>query len=289
MIGIAIGDFIGSTYEPLMFNKGFRFKEPPMFNSFDDIPKGSKFTDDTYLAFAQIESILENKPLHICFKEWAARYPDAGYGRMFTKWLYSGKPTYRSFGNGAAVRATLLAQIYKDDEDDDEVLKHIKVTHDHPDVIKGVKLVTLFTRTYNVVIDEIKALEQNKAFGTHMYHTYLKPTYPFIQTDIDKLSKSGIPSAKAEPTVRNALVVTLQPDNPVDMISRALYLNEDPDTQAAIVGGIIDQTFHDPLLIRTEYEGSNLHWGDLEYYIRNHFDAKMNYWYEKFTKTYNLI
>ena len=74
-------------------------------------------------------------------QKWGKKYPNAGYGCMFSQWL--GTPdhkTYGSFGNGAAMRVAAAGWLF----DDIETTRHIaaltsEVTHNHPEGIKGAE------------------------------------------------------------------------------------------------------------------------------------------------------
>ena len=107
MIGAILGDIIGSPYE---FDMGDKTKEFPLFG------RRSQFTDDSVMTLAVAEALLDSmgkedeeirKALVASMQKWGARYPDAGYGGMFYRWLQAGDPQpYGSYGNGSAMRAS---------------------------------------------------------------------------------------------------------------------------------------------------------------------------------------
>lgn len=288
MIGLAIGDFLGSSYEFKLFEGKFRFKEFPTFNSLDDVPKDCRYTDDTILSFALVEALLTGEPYHLCLKKWAIHYPNGGYGHFFFKWIQSTKTSYRSYGNGAAVRATVLGHVYKDDPKKlvEEVTKFTNYTHGHPEALKGAIMAAKMAAVYHNEYRSDFTHEEKIAFSNkllammhqefpHVVREGKKGEYDYTFTDFDELSRDGMPSAKSDPTVPHGLLVACFPDTGTNMLARAMYLNEDPDTQGALVGGIIDNSIFDYSPITKEFAIEK-------------FDKRMLYWYEKFTKTYDL-
>lgn len=138
MLGAIIGDIVGSTREW----RNIRTED------FELIPKGSRFTDDTVMTLAVAEWLMtdpEHKPgtLVACMQRLGRRYPNAGYGGMFRKWLASDNPQpYGSFGNGSAMRVSPVG-LYANSLDEALELARItaSVSHDHPEGIKGAQAV----------------------------------------------------------------------------------------------------------------------------------------------------
>lgn len=106
MYGAILGDMIGSPYE---FDRGGKTKDFPLFS------QGSRFTDDTVMTIAVADALLkvgeEADEAAVCaavvrsMQRWGRRYPRAGYGGLFRRWLASDEPEpYGSFGNGSAMR-----------------------------------------------------------------------------------------------------------------------------------------------------------------------------------------
>ena len=142
MYGAILGDIIGSPYE---FDMGDKTKNFPLFT------EESHFTDDTVMtlaiasAFLKIptdatdEAIRREVTTHL--QAWGVRYPHAGYGGMFRRWLRSSdsKP-YGSYGNGSAMRVSSVAWLF-DDLDTVRRMARLsaEVTHNHPEGIKGAE------------------------------------------------------------------------------------------------------------------------------------------------------
>lgn len=171
--GIILGDIIGSKYEL-----------SPRF--FEDIRKvellgpGHSFTDDSVMTIATYEAtkylkkhkpIFEKKKIKAyreSYLKYGNRYPDAGYGESFYRWLHSSAPKpYSSFGNGAAMRAGIIGAMFSDVND---VIKYAYYSampsHNHPEGIKGACVTAVITWMilYGASKDDIK--------------TYIKRMYP---------------------------------------------------------------------------------------------------------------
>lgn len=304
MIGIAIGDYIGSSLEGKMYRREFKFKEIPAYFGKDPIPKYSRFTDDTVLAFALVEALLSDKPYYKCIKDWATYYPKAGYGKMFMSWMRSNKTSYSSYGNGAAVRAAIIGQIYAK-ESTEELEKKISLytrqTHGHPYALKDALIVGKMAACfYNKSSDMEVSNEElvNELYGIiHEYYPTLvykdEETNKWVEPSIEDSSNAAIFSARSYPSVLHSCQVAAQAPlfHPVYSINKGLWLNEDPDTQAAIVGSIFDNADLEALKKKGWQQPADIdywEWADVENHVLEQFDNKMRYWYEKFTKEFNL-
>ncbi|MGX8686332.1 MAG: ADP-ribosylglycohydrolase family protein, partial [bacterium] len=141
MIGAILGDMIGAPYE---FDRGGKTKEFPLF------VRNSEYTDDTVMTVAAAEALMDSmgksddeirRALVKSMQKWGHRYPNAGYGGMFYRWLFSGNPRpYGSFGNGSAMRVSSAGWLF----DSLEETRHMarltaEVTHNHPEGIKGAE------------------------------------------------------------------------------------------------------------------------------------------------------
>ena len=138
MLGAIIGDIVGSTRE------WHNIKT----EVFELVPKGSRFTDDTVMTLAVAEWLMtdpEHQPetLVACMQQLGRKYPDAGYGKMFSKWLMSDNPQpNNSFGNGSAMRVSPVG-LYANSLEEALELARItaSVSHNHPDGIKGAQAI----------------------------------------------------------------------------------------------------------------------------------------------------
>src|SRR6185436_11721179 len=135
MLGAICGDIIGSVYEhhPI---KTIAF---PLFG-----PR-SRFTDDTVMTAATAAALLGDLSYEQAYREYGRRYPNAGYGGAFRRWLDTADPQpYGSWGNGSAMRASPIGWARNSaDEVLEEAARSAGVTHDHEEGIKGAQAVAL--------------------------------------------------------------------------------------------------------------------------------------------------
>ena len=143
MFGAIIGDIVGSSYE---FDvNDIKTKEFPLFS------RRSTFTDDSVMTLAVAQAMLDasvrkndgilRERLIASMQTLGKDYPYAGYGLRFSAWLDMDDPVpYGSYGNGSAMRVSPAAWLF---DTIDEVRRaarlSAKVTHNHPDGIKGAE------------------------------------------------------------------------------------------------------------------------------------------------------
>jgi len=135
MIGAISGDIIGSVHE----GTPAKPKTFPLF-----VPQ-SRFTDDTVLTVAIASAIRGGVDFGVALRQWGRRYPHAGYGGRFREWLFREDPApYNSFGNGSAMRVSAIGWAFDDVADvSREAAESAKVTHNHPEGIKGAQAVAV--------------------------------------------------------------------------------------------------------------------------------------------------
>ena len=144
MYGAILGDIIGRPYE---FDRGNKTKDFPLFSEMSD------FTDDTVMTVAVADAFMsamtvddmewKRKRLIHGMQKFGKRYPDAGYGTKFRRWVKQRYPKpYGSFGNGSAMRVSSIAWLYDDLETEQSMARlSAEVTHDHPEGIKGAEAI----------------------------------------------------------------------------------------------------------------------------------------------------
>ena len=141
MLGAITGDMVGAPYE---FDRGSKTKDFPLW------VKESNFTDDTVMTVAVAQALMDTQggsdddilaAVQGSMQRWGRKYPFAGYGGMFRRWLVSRHPKpYGSFGNGSAMRVSAVGFMYDTLERTREVAAlTAMVTHDHPEGIKGAE------------------------------------------------------------------------------------------------------------------------------------------------------
>lgn len=227
MIGAIAGDIIGSVYE----HRQIKTKVFPLFHD------RCCFTDDTVLTVAIADAILSGRSYKQSLKEIGSRYPQAGYGGSFIRWLHSDNPRpYNSWGNGSAMRVSPVGFAFSSEE---EVLGHAKMTaevsHNHPEGIKGAQATALSvflarTGTGKEQIRE-RIIEE---FGYDLNRTVdnIRPNYSF--------------DVSCQGTVPEAIIAFLDSESYEDAVRNAISLGGDSDTLASITGGIADAFYGVP-------------------------------------------
>ena len=140
MKGAIFGDIIGSAYE---FNNTHDY-------NFELLRPESDFTDDSVMTFAVARALIQSRggsdeeikeTLIDSMKDLGQRYPDAGYGGMFYRWvLGNDRRPYNSFGNGSAMRVSSAGWLYETLEETLHAARlSAEVTHNHPEGIKGAQ------------------------------------------------------------------------------------------------------------------------------------------------------
>lgn len=227
MIGAITGDVVGSIYEwNNIKTTEFELFEGKCF-----------FTDDTVLSVAMADAILTDRSYTQVLREYAKKYPDAGYGGRFRQWINNDDDTaYNSWGNGSAMRTSPVAYAYNTLE---EVLAKSKefaeVTHNHPEGIKGAQATAsaiFLARLGNSKL-EIKAYITEQ-FGYNLDRTLdeIRPTYKFNES--------------CQETVPEAIIAFLESTDFESAIKLAVSLGGDSDTLACITGSIAEAFYKVP-------------------------------------------
>ncbi len=250
MYGAILGDIIGSPYEFDFQN--IKTKDFPMFK------EDSEFTDDSVMTVAVADALMKIRDLPTedpaewdqeakfmmtqSLKKWGNRYPDAGYGARFIKWLRCGEGPYNSYGNGSAMRVSSAGWLYGTLEETRKmaVLSSV-VTHDHPEGIKGAESVAsaIYLARTGASKEEIKEYII-KEFGYDLSRTCddIRPGYHHIETCQD--------------TVPEAVTAFLEGESFEDVIRTAVSLGGDCDTLTCIAGGMAEAFYGVPDDLRAE-------------------------------------
>ena len=175
LCGAIAGDIIGSRYE-FFPHKDTNF---PLFHN-----EYSDYTDDTVLTIANADWLISSNCLLGIMQDYGKRYPTAGYGGMFKRWLREEAPKpYNSWGNGSAMRVSPVGWAFDTLEETLEAAKQsAEITHNHPEGIKGAQATAaciFLARTGNSK-EEIKEYIE-KTFGYNLSRTCdeIRPTYQF--------------------------------------------------------------------------------------------------------------
>jgi ADP-ribosylglycohydrolase len=219
MLGAIAGDIIGSVYE----SGWMKSTDFPLFT-----PE-STFTDDTVLTIAVADCILHNKDYAETLKKYGRRYPNAGYGDMFSRWLNTAASLpYNSYGNGSAMRVSPVGFAFNTLE---EVLEQAKmsaeVTHNHPEGIKGAQAIAsaiFLARTGKEKKEIAHYIEGQFGYNLHQTLDDIRPTYHFDET--------------CQGSVPQAIIAFVESMDYEDAVRKAISLGGDSDTLACMAGGI---------------------------------------------------
>ena len=232
MYGAILGDIIGSPYE---FDRGSKSKDFPLFSP------DSTYTDDSVMTLAVADAFLflppEVKDEDIRWKliqsmqTYGRKYPYAGYGGMFRRWLKGPNPQpYGSYGNGSAMRVSSAGWLF----DDLKTVRHMarlsaKVTHNHPEGIKGAEATAsaIYLARTGRTKAEIKAyIEANFNYDLSRSCDEIRPTYRHVES--------------CQETVPEAITAFLEGRSFEDVIRTAVSLGGDCDTLTCIAGSIAE-------------------------------------------------
>ena len=238
MYGAMLGDMIGCPFE---FDQGDKTTDFPLFC------EDSQFTDDTVMtaavaeAFLETDDIADENALYARLvqkmKKWGERYPHAGYGIRFSRWLRDRFPEpYNSFGNGSAMRVSPVGWLF-DDLDKTLAMAELsaEVTHNHPEGIKGAQATAaaIYLARTGSTKAEIKAyIEENFQYDLSRTCDEIRPGYHHVES--------------CQETVPEAITAFLEGENFEDVIRTAVSLGGDCDTLTAIAGSIAEAFYGVP-------------------------------------------
>jgi len=226
MIGAILGDIIGSTYE----------LNNVKHEKFDLFPNGSKFTDDTVLSVAVADKILNShnsnvnnkKTYAMWFQQYYRRYPNAGFGQMFSEWASSGNMNIqRSYGNGAAMRVSAIGFAF---DTVDKILQEVSAscyyTHHNSEAIRGAQSIALaiFLARKQVEKEEIRK--------------YIEKKFKYKLQALDDIRDNYVFDSRTSYSVPPAIEAFLESTSYEDAIRKAISIGGDSDTIACMTGGI---------------------------------------------------
>ena len=227
ILGAIVGDIVGSTRE----------WHNVQTEDFELLPQGSSYTDDTVMTLAVAEWLMTD-PSHSksalveCMQRLGRKYPNAGYGRMFRRWLVTDNPEpYNSFGNGSAMRVSPVG-LYANSMEEALELARItaSVSHNHPEGIKGAQAVAAaiyLKRTEEFdVKGKIKRFVE-KHFGYN------------LDTDLREIRKDYAFDVSCQGSVPIAIMAYLQePYRAKKAIRLAVSMGGDSDTIGCMTASI---------------------------------------------------
>ena len=229
MLGAIIGDTVGSRYEW----HNHRSKD------FEFLTYKCNLTDDSIMTLAIAKAVLKAKDDWSDLSDLAVRYmqqlgnlyPNAGYGGGFRKWLRSGNPKpYGSFGNGAAMRVSPVGFAAKTLEEAKSMSRVVtKVTHNHPEGIKGAEATTvaIFMALHGSSLLEIRDYIDKNYYPMNFTLDGIRDSYKFNETCQDTVPQAMMAffeSTGFEDAIRNAISIGGDSDTPT-IVSLRFSLN----------------------------------------------------------------
>ena len=244
MYGAILGDIIGSPYE---FDRGSKTKDFPLFSRY------SEFTDDTVMTIAVAEAFLDmqigedsdatrDRVVHY-LQAWGRRYPHAGYGLRFSRWLRGRHPQpYNSYGNGSAMRVSSVGWLFGDLEQVRRMARlSAEVTHNHSEGIKGAEAtaaVIFLARTGSTKTEIRSYIEENFRYDLNRTCDEIRPGYRHVES--------------CQETVPEAITAFLEGKSFEDVIRTAVSLGGDCDTLTCIAGSMAEAFYGVPEELKVE-------------------------------------
>lgn len=248
MIGAIVGDIAGSRFE-------WHNRKSKRFTFFKEMGKSRHpcfFTDDSVMTLAVAAAIIDWRggagELGACavrrMQEFGRRYPRAGYGGAFRRWLREENPQpYNSWGNGSAMRVSACGWAGQTLDEVKALSRAVtEVTHNHPEGIKGAEataVATFLART-GKSMDEIKAVIVRDYYLLDFTLDEIRPAYEF-----DVSCQGSVPLA---------LEAFFESTSFEDAIRNAVSIGGDSDTIAAITGAVAGAYYGVPEDIREKAE-----------------------------------
>lgn len=208
---------------------------------FELLPHGSRFTDDTVMTLAVAKWLMED-PSHSktrlveVMQELGRKYPDAGYGGLFGRWLQSDNPQpYNSYGNGAAMRVSPVG-LYANSLEEALHLADItaSVSHNHPEGIKGAQAIAACVWMNKNI----------RSAAGEMVKRYVEQTFGYnLDAKLEDIRDDYTFNVTCQGSVPVAIMAYLQRGNVIERLRLAISMGGDSDTIAAMTTSI---AFADP-------------------------------------------
>lgn len=234
MLGAIIGDIAGSRFE---WNN-HKSKD------FELLTYRCHLTDDSVMTLAIAKAVLNSvrkrsdlaKEAVICMQDYGRKYPDAGYGGKFSRWLCSPNPQpYNSFGNGAAMRVSPCGFAAVTWSEAMSMARTVTaVTHNHAEGIKAAEAVT----------DAIFMARDGKSLLD--IRDYIESKYYKIDFTLDSIRDSYSFDVTCQGSVPQAFEAFFESTGFEDAIRNAISIGGDSDTIAAITGAMAEAYYGIP-------------------------------------------
>ena len=266
MLGAIIGDIAGSRFE----------WDNCKSKDFDLLTYRCQPTDDSVMSLAVAKAILQcngdyadlDRRTVACMQEFGCRYPDAGYGGMFSRWIWSMNPQpYNSFGNGAAMRVSPCGFAASSLEEAIMLARVVTgVTHNHPEGIKAAEAVAA------------AIYQARKGMSLLEIRDYIEKNYYKIDFTLDSIRPSYQFDVTCQGSVPQAFEAFFESTGFEDAIRNAISIGGDSDTIAAIAGGMAEAYYGIPDELRRH---AITYLDEVQLNVLNAFEAKYGIIVEK--------
>jgi ADP-ribosylglycohydrolase len=191
------------------------------------------FTDDTVLAVATADVIMEGGSFLKKYQTSYFKYPNRGWGGMFHVMARAGNlRPYNSFGNGSAMRVSPCGWAYKSLKDTlDAAEQTAMVTHNHPEGIKGAQAIAGAIYLARNNMDKSQISDFVRDLG------YAIPLLEDCSNQFDETCQGTIPLCMA---------LFNESEDFEHAIRMTIAHGGDCDTTACIVGGIAEAYYGKP-------------------------------------------
>lgn len=249
-LGAIVGDIAGSRFEWCNIkSKDFTL----LVGRGEDVDECC-FTDDTVMTVAVAEAILKwrkggdksYEALSLMaiksMQKFGRRYPNAGYGGTFQRWLRDDNPRpYNSWGNGAAMRVSACGWAGQTIDEVKAMSRAVtQVSHNHPEGIKGAEatsVATFLARSDKSMADIRKVVVSN---------------YYRLNFSLDEIRDSYKFDVSCQGSVPQALEAFFESTSFEDAIRNAISIGGDSDTIGAICGAVAGAYYGVPEDIRAK-------------------------------------
>lgn len=255
MIGAVVGDIAGSRFEHHNHkSKEFELLVSPESESRLPFERYCYFTDDTVMTLAIAEALVkwrrngsdscnELSRLAIAsMQDFGKKYPHAGYGGRFRRWLRDANPQpYNSWGNGAAMRVAACGCAARSVVEAEAMSTAVTaVTHNHPEGIKGAEAVAV------AVYFARKGLSKDE-----LRKVIVRDYYP-LDFKLDDIRAGYHFDVSCQGSVPQALEAFFEADSFEDAVRNAISIGGDSDTLASICGAVAGAYYGVPDDIRAK-------------------------------------
>lgn len=256
LLGAIAGDTIGAPYE--FDSNNCKRTDFPLFSAY------SEYTDDSVMTVAVANALMavadsdalgivnnneteEKKMEHFLIasmRSLGRKFPYAGYGGRFCHWLVAKNPApYNSWGNGSAMRVSAVGWAFDTLADVEKYAEiSARVTHNHPEGIKGAKAVAAAIFLGRAGWSKEKIIEYvERVYG-----------YPISQMTCDGIRPNYRMDESCQNTVPQAFCAFREGNSFEEVARLAVSLGGDSDTLTCIACAMAEAVYGIPEDIQNE-------------------------------------